>query len=99
MQEQKRRLERLAEGKAEVERKLDSADSDLRRREETSREEQQNVLALRQSLRQLSEREREVRARERERGSRFGENRKDKKKKKNCSRLCGSQTGPRGENM
>lgn len=56
MQEQKRRLERLAEGKAAAERK----------REEKSREEQQSVLTLRQSLHQLSEREREVRARERE---------------------------------
>lgn len=61
MQEQKRRLERLAEGKAAAERK----------REEKSREEQQSVLTLRQSLHQLSEREREVRARER--GSRFGQ--------------------------
>lgn len=61
MQEQKRRLERLAEGKAAVERKLDSADSDLRRREEKSKEEQQSVVMLQQSLHQLSEREREVR--------------------------------------
>lgn len=68
MQEQKRRLERLAEGKAVVERKLDSADSDLRRREERSREEQQRAITLRQSLHQLSEREREVRARERGEG-------------------------------
>lgn len=68
MQEQKRRLERLAEGKAAAERKLDSADSDLRRREERSREEQQSVIVLRESLRQLTEREREVRAGARERG-------------------------------
>lgn len=71
MQEQKRRLERLAEGKAAVERKLDSADADLKRREEKSREEQQSVLTLRQSLHQLSDREREVRAGER--GSCFGQ--------------------------
>ncbi|XP_075879354.1 coiled-coil domain-containing protein 170 isoform X2 [Nelusetta ayraudi] len=50
VQEQKRRLERLAEGKAAAERK----------REEKSREEQQSVLTLRQSLHQLSEREREM---------------------------------------
>lgn len=59
MQEQKKKLEQLAEGKAAAERKLDS---DLRRREERSREEAQSVITLRQSLHQLSEREREVRA-------------------------------------
>lgn len=60
VQEQKKRLDQLVQGKATVEKKLNSTDSDLRRQEEKSREAQEDLLALRQSLTQLSEREREV---------------------------------------
>lgn len=61
VQEQKKRLDQLVEGKAEAEEKLNVANSDLKSREKKSREEQQQVHALRQSLAQLSERETEVR--------------------------------------
>lgn len=58
MQEQKRRLAQLAQGKARLEEKLSTVDSDLRSQEMKSREELQS---LRQSLVQQTEREREVR--------------------------------------
>lgn len=61
VQEQKKQLDQLVEGKAEAEEKLNVANSDLKSREKKSREEQQQVRALRQSLAQLSERETEVR--------------------------------------
>lgn len=61
VQEQKKRLDQLVEGKAEAEERLNVANSDLKTREKKSREEQQQVQALRQSLAQLSERETEVR--------------------------------------
>lgn len=50
-----------------MEKKLDSADSELKRQEERIREEQQSAVTLRQNLQQLSEREREVSAAKRER--------------------------------
>lgn len=53
-------MDQLVQGKAAVEKKLNSTDSDLRRQEEKSREVQEDLLALRQSLAQLSERERQV---------------------------------------
>lgn len=53
-------MDQLVQGKAAVEKKLNSTDSDLRRQEEKSREAQEELLVLRQSLAQLSEREREV---------------------------------------
>ncbi|XP_039993859.1 coiled-coil domain-containing protein 170 [Xiphias gladius] len=60
MQEQKRRLDQLVEGKAKVEKKLSSANSDLQSQEKKTREDQQQLNTLRQSLAQLSEREREL---------------------------------------
>lgn len=53
-------MDQLVWGKAAVEETLNSTDSDLRRQEEKSREAQEDLLALRRSLAQLSEREREV---------------------------------------
>lgn len=61
MQEQKKRLDQLLEVKAKVERKLNTVSSDLQSQETKSREDQQQLSALRQSLDQLSDREREVR--------------------------------------
>ncbi|XP_056249690.1 coiled-coil domain-containing protein 170 isoform X1 [Seriola aureovittata] len=60
MQEQKKRLDQLVEGKAKVEKKLSSVSSDLQSQETKTREEQQRLITLRQSLAQLSEREREL---------------------------------------
>lgn len=60
-QEQRKRLDLLAEAKAEVEKTLGSVSSNLRSREEKSREDQRQLGDLRQSLAQLSDREREVR--------------------------------------
>lgn len=60
VQEQKKRLDQLVEGKAKVEKKLNTANSDLKSQEKKSREEQQQLHTLRQSLAHLSEREREV---------------------------------------
>lgn len=61
VQEQKKRLDQLVEGKAKVEKKLNTASSDLQSQEKKTREDQQQLATLRQSLAQLSEREREVR--------------------------------------
>lgn len=61
MKEQKKKLEQLVEGKAKVEKKLNTASSDLQSHEKKSREDQLQLNTLRQSLAQLSEREREVR--------------------------------------
>lgn len=61
VQEQKTRLDQLLEVKAKVEKKLNTVSSDLQSRESKSREDQQQLSALRQSLDQLSDREREVR--------------------------------------
>lgn len=58
MQEQKRRLAQLVQGKARLEKKLSTVDSNLRSQEMKSSEELQS---LRQSLVQQTEREREVR--------------------------------------
>ncbi|GLD47811.1 coiled-coil domain-containing protein 170-like protein [Lates japonicus] len=60
MQEQKKKLDQLVEGKAKVEKKLSSVSSDLQSREKKTREDQQQLSTLRQSLTQLSEREREL---------------------------------------
>ncbi|AWP16193.1 putative coiled-coil domain-containing protein 170 [Scophthalmus maximus] len=59
-QEQRKRLDLLAEAKAEVEKTLGSVSSNLRSREEKSREDQRQLGDLRQSLAQLSDREREL---------------------------------------
>lgn len=61
MQEQRKRLDELVQGKAKVEKKLSSVSSDLQRQEKKSREDEQQLNTLTQSLAQLSEREREVR--------------------------------------
>ncbi|XP_068577603.1 coiled-coil domain-containing protein 170 [Cebidichthys violaceus] len=60
MQEQKKRLDQLADGKAKVEKKLNTVSSDLQSREKKTREDQQQLNSLRQSLTQLSDREREL---------------------------------------
>ncbi|XP_068436676.1 coiled-coil domain-containing protein 170 [Clinocottus analis] len=60
MQEQKKRLERLADGKAEAEKKLNAVSSDLQSREKQSREDQQQLDGLRQNLTQLADSEREL---------------------------------------
>lgn len=60
MQEQKKRLEQLVEGKAKVEKRMNTVTSDLQSQERKIREDQQQLDTLRQSLTQLSEREREV---------------------------------------
>ncbi|XP_036926963.1 coiled-coil domain-containing protein 170 isoform X1 [Acanthopagrus latus] len=60
VQEQKTRLDQLLEVKAKVEKKLNTVSSDLQSRETKSREDQQQLSALRQSLDQLSDREREL---------------------------------------
>nr|XP_046268782.1 coiled-coil domain-containing protein 170 [Scatophagus argus] len=60
VQEQKKRLDQLVEGKAKVEKKLNIAKSDLQSQEKKTREDQQQLQSLRQSLAQLSEREREL---------------------------------------
>lgn len=61
MQEQKKRLDQLVEGKAKVEKRLNTVSSDLQSHEKKTREDQQQLNTLRQNLAQLSEREREVR--------------------------------------
>ena len=53
-------LEDLVEGKAEVEKTLNSLSSDLQSQEKKAEEGQQQLITLRQTLAQLSEREREV---------------------------------------
>ncbi|XP_028421585.1 coiled-coil domain-containing protein 170 [Perca flavescens] len=60
MQEQKKRLDQLVDGKAKVEKKLNTVSSDLQNQEMKIREDQQQLNTLRQSLTQLSEREREL---------------------------------------
>ncbi len=61
MQEQKKKLNQLVEVKAKVEKKLSTVSSDLQSQEKKTREDEQQLNTLRQSLTQLSEREREVR--------------------------------------
>ncbi|XP_035530007.1 coiled-coil domain-containing protein 170 [Morone saxatilis] len=60
MQEQKKRLDQLVEGKAKVEKKLNTVSSDLQSREKKTRDDQDQLNTLRQSLAQLSDREREL---------------------------------------
>ncbi|XP_054470379.1 coiled-coil domain-containing protein 170 [Anoplopoma fimbria] len=60
VQEQKKRLDQLTEGKSKVEKKLNTVSSDLQSREKKTREDQQQLHSLRQSLTQLSDREREL---------------------------------------
>ncbi|XP_073339208.1 coiled-coil domain-containing protein 170 [Pagrus major] len=60
VQEQKKRLDQLLDGKAKVEKKLNTVSSDLQSQETKSREDHQQLNALRQSLAQLSDREREL---------------------------------------
>lgn len=61
MQEQKKRLDQLVEGKTKVEKKLNTVSSDLQSQEKKTREDQQQLNTLRQSLTHLSDSEREVR--------------------------------------
>lgn len=61
MQEQKKKLDQLVEGKTKLEKKLSTVSSDLQSKEKKTRDDQQHLNTLRQSLAQLSEREREVR--------------------------------------
>ncbi|XP_062325351.1 coiled-coil domain-containing protein 170 isoform X2 [Osmerus eperlanus] len=58
--EQSGRLEELEKGKAEVESSLTMVRSDLQSWERTAREDQQHLATLRQTLAQLTEREREL---------------------------------------
>ncbi|XP_033498605.1 coiled-coil domain-containing protein 170 [Epinephelus lanceolatus] len=60
MQEQEKKLNKLAEGKTKVEKKLNTVSSDLQSQEKKTREDQQQLNTLRQSLAQLSDREREL---------------------------------------
>ncbi|KAM4625271.1 coiled-coil domain-containing protein 170 [Polymixia lowei] len=60
MQEQSRRLDELAEAKTKTERRLSTVTSDLQSQEEKTREDQQQLTSFRQTLAQLSEREREL---------------------------------------
>lgn len=61
MQEQKKKLNLVADEKAKVEKKLSAVSSDLQSQEKKTRDDLQELLTLRQSLAQLSERQREVR--------------------------------------
>ncbi|XP_034530293.1 coiled-coil domain-containing protein 170 [Notolabrus celidotus] len=60
MQEQRKRVDQLVEGKAKVEKRMNTVTSDLQSQERKIREDQQQLDTLRQSLAQLSEREREL---------------------------------------
>ncbi|XP_074516316.1 coiled-coil domain-containing protein 170 [Sebastes fasciatus] len=60
MQEQKKRLDQLVEGKTKVEKKLNTVSSDLQSQEKKTREDQQQLNTLRQSLTHLSDSEREL---------------------------------------
>uniref|UniRef100_UPI0037E97DD0 coiled-coil domain-containing protein 170 n=1 Tax=Semicossyphus pulcher TaxID=241346 RepID=UPI0037E97DD0 len=60
MQEQKKRLDQLVEGKAKVEKRLNTVSSDLQSQEKKTKEDSLQLNTLRQSLAQLSEREREL---------------------------------------
>lgn len=60
MQEQKKKLDQLLEGKTKTERKLNTLSSDLQSQEKKNKEDQQQLSTLRQSMAHLSEREREV---------------------------------------
>jgi oligoendopeptidase F len=58
--EQSKRLEDLEKGKAKVEKKFSTAKTDLQSQEHLAREAQQQLTSLRQTLAQLTDREREV---------------------------------------
>ncbi|KAL3968611.1 doublesex- and mab-3-related transcription factor 6 [Sarotherodon galilaeus] len=60
MQEQKKKLDLLAGEKTKVEKKLSTVSSDLQSQEKKTRDDLQELLTLRQSLAQLSERQREL---------------------------------------
>ncbi|KAF3700946.1 Coiled-coil domain-containing protein 170 [Channa argus] len=60
MQEQKKKLDQLVEGKANMEKMLSTVSLDLQSHEKETRENQQQLSSLRLSLAQLSEREREL---------------------------------------
>ncbi|XP_005926143.1 coiled-coil domain-containing protein 170 [Haplochromis burtoni] len=60
MQEQKKKLDLVADEKAKVEKKLSAVSSDLQSQEKKTRDDLQELLTLRQSLAQLSERQREL---------------------------------------
>lgn len=61
MQEQRKKLDQLLDVKANVEKKLSTVSSDLQSHEKKTREDQQQLNSLRQSLAQMSESQREVR--------------------------------------
>uniref|UniRef100_A0A672YFD9 Coiled-coil domain containing 170 n=1 Tax=Sphaeramia orbicularis TaxID=375764 RepID=A0A672YFD9_9TELE len=61
VQEQKKKLDQLEGRKAKVEKKLSTVSSDLKSQEKKSREEQQQLSSLRQSLDQLLDRQTAVR--------------------------------------
>nr|XP_046164677.1 coiled-coil domain-containing protein 170 isoform X2 [Oncorhynchus gorbuscha] len=58
--EQSKRLEDLEKGKAKVEKKFSTAKTDLQSQEHLAREAQQQLTSLRQTLAQLTDREREL---------------------------------------
>ncbi|XP_020343211.1 coiled-coil domain-containing protein 170 isoform X2 [Oncorhynchus kisutch] len=58
--EQSKRLEDLEKGKAKVEKKFSTARTDLQSQEHLAREAQQQLTSLRQTLAQLTDREREL---------------------------------------
>ncbi|XP_029543454.1 coiled-coil domain-containing protein 170 isoform X2 [Oncorhynchus nerka] len=58
--EQSKRLEDLEKGKAKVEKKFSTAKTDLQSQEHLAREAQQQLTSLRQTLTQLTDREREL---------------------------------------
>nr|XP_023009182.2 coiled-coil domain-containing protein 170 isoform X2 [Maylandia zebra] len=60
MQEQKKKLNLVADEKAKVEKKLSAVSSDLQSQEKKTRDDLQELLTLRQSLAQLSQRQREL---------------------------------------
>ncbi|XP_074547762.1 coiled-coil domain-containing protein 170 [Halichoeres trimaculatus] len=60
MQEQKKRLDQLVEGKAKAVKRMNSVTLDLQSQERKIREDQEQLNTLRQSLTQLSEQEREL---------------------------------------
>ncbi|XP_033844592.1 coiled-coil domain-containing protein 170 [Periophthalmus magnuspinnatus] len=60
VQEQKKKLDQLEERKVKVEKKLTSVTSDLEVKDRRSKEDQQELSTLRQSLKLLSEKEREL---------------------------------------
>lgn len=61
MQEQKKKLDQLQDGKTKVEKKLSAVSLDMQSQDKRTKEDQVQLDTLRQSLAQLTERQREVR--------------------------------------